>query len=590
MTRCRTAGALVKLTAMTPMSQLQTHRANIIRSALMVAMLAVVGGCAARPEAGATTTAAPQSAQLFDGLGSYTRTVSTTNAEAQRYVNQALIWMYSFNHDEAIRSFQRAAELDPDLAMAYWGIALCNGPHINNPVMDEPRAIAAWTALKKAQAAPNASSTERALIDALASRYTDPAHGPIACTFEERAPLDHAYASAMAGVHARFPDDADVATLYAESLMDCRPWDLWEPGTLHPRAETPKVLAALERALQLSPDHPGANHYYIHAVEASTEPEMAVAAAERLRTLVPASGHMIHMPAHIDVRTGAWAQAAEQNRQSIKADAAYRKLSPTQGIYRIYMAHNDHFLSWACMMLGRKEESLAAARHMIATIPPDFAREAAPFVDPMMSVEMMAMMRFGMWDDILSVPEPPEYHPITRAYRHFARASAFAAQKKIADAEREQLRFKAAVAAVPKDAMMVQNPAHTVLEIAAHTLAGEIAFSKGDVDSAVAELTKAVAIEDSLRYMEPPDWFQPTRHSLGAVLLASGRPREAEIVYREDLDRLPENGWALFGLKQCLGESAPEAAAIAARFDKAWATADTRIAATCLCVKPAVTQ
>ncbi|CAG1006855.1 hypothetical protein PHYC_03366 [Phycisphaerales bacterium] len=567
--------------------------AFFLRPALLVAALTFVSGCAAsRAPAPATqpaaSAAATQAPQLFRGLGSHTRTVSTKNAEAQRYFNQAFTWMFSFNHDEAIRSYQRAAELDPNLAIAYWGIAFCNGPHINNPVMDEPRAIAAWDALRKARAAaPNATPAEQALINALAARYTDPSHPPIPFSFEERAPFDKAYASAMAKVYAQFPDDADIAALYGESLMDCRPWDLWDPNTKEPRPETPKVLAALEHALHLNPNHPGANHYYIHAVEASTHPDKAVAAADRLRTLVPASGHMVHMPAHIDVRVGNWAQAAEQNRRAIKADTTYRTLSPTQGIYRIYMAHNDHFLSWSCMMLGRKEESLAAARHMIATIPEGFARDAAPFVDPMMLVEMEALMRFGMWDDVLKVPEPPEYHPITRAYRHFARASAFAAQNRVADAEREQALFKSASKAVPEKAMMAQNPAHTVLDLAAHTLAGEIAFRKGDTDAAVSDLTRAVEIEDSLRYMEPPDWFQPTRHSLGAVLLAAGRKAEAEKVYRADLERLPENGWSLFGLSQCLEASTPEAAAVKARFEKAWSGADTRIQATCLCVKPA---
>lgn len=562
------------------------------RAALAVAAIMCIGGCASSPPSSSSGPtaghAAAQPAQLFKGLGSHTRRVSTKSAEAQRYFNQALIWTYSFNHDEAIRSYQRAAELDPDLAIAYWGIAFCNGPHINNPVMDEPRAIAAWEALRKAQAAAfKASPAEQALIAALATRYTDPSRLPIPFSFEERAPLDRAYAEAMARVYTQFPDDADIAALYAESLMDCRPWDLWDPATQEPRPETPMVLGALEHSLALNPDHPGANHYYIHAVEASTHPDKAVAAAERLRTLVPASGHMIHMPAHIDVRVGGWDRAAEQNRQAIKADAAYRELSPTQGIYRIYMAHNDHFLSWACMMLGRKQESLAAARHMIATIPEDFARDAAPFVDPMMLVEMEAMMRFGMWEEILRVPEPPAYHPITRAYRHFARASAFAAQKKIAEAEREQALFKAAAASVPAGAMMVMNPAHTILDLAACTLAGEIAFSKGDTDTAVSELTRAVAIEDSLRYMEPPDWFQPTRHSLGAVLLAAGRKSDAERVYRADLQRWPENGWALFGLSQCLDPAGPEAAAVKTRLEKAWAHADTKINATCLCVKPA---
>ncbi len=566
-------------------------RAFSFHSVLAIATLAITTACSSTDAAGGAAAASqPQPAQLFDGLGSHRRTVSTKNPQAQTWFDQALVWTFSFNHDEAIRSYQKAAELDPGLAIAWWGVALCNGPHINNPVMDAPRARAAWDALQQAKdRAATASPAEQALIGALAVRYTDPSQAPVPLTFEERAPLDQAYADAMAKVHAQFPDDADIATLYAESLMDCRPWDLWDPTTREPRPETPKVLAALEHALRLDPDHPGANPYYIHAVEASTRPDRAVAAADRLRTLVPASGHMVHMPAHIDVRVGRWAAAAEQNRQAIALDTAYRERSPTQGIYRIYMAHNDHFLSWACMMLGRKEEALAAARHMIATIPAGFAKDAAPFVDPMMLVEMEALVRFGMWDDVLRVAEPAAYHPIARAYRHFARATALAAKNQVADAEREQALFAAAAAAVPEKAMMAQNPAHQVLDLAAHTLAGEIAYRKGDTDSAVAELTKAVAIEDGLRYMEPPDWFQPARHSLGAVLLAAGRKQEAEKVYREDLVRLPENGWSLYGLSQCLdgGATAAEASAVKARFDKAWANADTTIHATCLCVKPA---
>lgn len=569
-------------------------RAFPIRSVLASATLAFATACSSTDAAGSQNAAAasqPQPAQLFAGLGSHTRTVSTKNPQAQTYCNQALIWTFSFNHDEAIRSFQKAAELDPGLAFAWWGISLCNGPHINNPVMDEPRARAAWDALQKAKSlAPGATPAEQALITALASRYTDPSVTPVPLTFEERAPLDKAYAEAMAKVHARFPDDADIAALYAESLMDCRPWDLWEPRTRAPRPEVPLVLAALDQALRINPDHPGANHYYIHAVEASTHPDRAIAAADRLRTLVPASGHMIHMPAHIDVRVGRWDQAAEQNRQAIEVDAAYRKASPTQGIYRIYMAHNDHFLAWTCMMLGRKEEALSAARHMIATIPEGFARDAAPFVDPMMLVEMEALVRFGMWKEILEVPEPAAYHPIARAYRHFARATALAAMNQVADAEREQAVYATAAAAVPAAAMMAQNPAHEILDIATHTLAGEIAYRKGDVDAAVAELSKAVEIEDALRYMEPPDWFQPARHSLGAILLAANRKAEAAKVYRRDLERLPENGWSLYGLSQCLDGAGVggEFAAVKARFDKAWADADIKIEATCLCVTPAV--
>lgn len=526
---------------------------------------------------------------LYEGMGSHRRKVSTANAAAQRYFDQGLVWTFSFNHDEAIRSFEHAAKLDPQLAMAWWGVAFCNGPHINNPVMDEARSRAAWDALQKANAlASHASPAERALITALAARYADPAKPPIPMTFEERAPLDKAYADAMAKVYEANRDDADIAALYAESLMDCRPWDLWDPATREPRAETPHVLAALEHALALDPQHPGANHYYIHAVEASKQPERAVPAADRLRTLVPASGHMVHMPAHIDVRVGRWAQSAEQNRRATAADAAYRKISPRQGTYRIYMAHNDHFLTWACMMLGNKSDALAAARAMIANIPTDFVRDAAPFVDPMMSVELEALMRFGQWREILEVPAPPAHLPITNAYRHFARGSAFAALGQLDDAAREEQLFGKAVDAVPATARMAQNPAHTVLDLAEHVLAGEIAFRRGAIDDAVARLTKAVAIEDSLRYMEPPDWFQPVRHSLGAILVAADRHDEAEQVYRADLARWPENGWSLYGLTTCLEKrGAAEAKATRARFEKAWERADTELGSTCLCVATA---
>lgn len=581
---------------------LRLRTASAARSALAALALCplalIPGACANRAQTQPGATASQPAAQspsqppLFKGMGDHTRAVSTKSPEAQRYFDQALTWTFSFNHDEAIRSYQQAAHLDPDLAIAYWGIALCNGPHINNPVMDEPRARAAWEALQKAQAlAPKASAAERALITALAARYTDPAKPPLPLTFEERAPLDKAYTDAMARVYADYPNDADIATLYAESLMDMRPWDLWDYKTQQPRPEAPKVVAALEHALQLNPNHPGANHYYIHAVEASPQPDRANAAADRLRTLVPASGHMMHMPAHIDVRVGRWAQAAEQNRQAAAIDTNYRAISPHQGIYRIYMAHNDHFLTWSCMMLGRREEALSASRHMIHNIPPEFVHDAAPFVDPMMTVEMEALIRFGQWDQILQTPDFPDYLPITRAFRHYARACALGAQSKLEDAAREQQAFRQAAAAVPKDARMVQNPAHQVLDLADHTLAGELAYRRGNTSDAISELTKAVEIEDDLRYMEPPDWFQPVRHSLGAVLLADGRVDDAEKVYRADLSRWPENGWSLYGLSRCLEKkNSPEAAAVKARFDKAWSHADTKLTATCLCVPPSQTR
>ncbi|HYG76573.1 MAG TPA: hypothetical protein VEK08_16330 [Planctomycetota bacterium] len=532
---------------------------------------------------------AGEAPRLFDGMGKHSRKISTQSADAQKYFDQGLIWLYSFNHDEAIRSLEHAAKLDPKCAAIHWGLAVAHGQHINVPLMDEAHSKAAWTSLENAKTnLAGASPVETALIRALEKRYVNPASPPggkLPLTFDERMPLERAYADAMAEVFLKFPDDADVATLYAESLMNLRPWDLYSTGKNLPRPETAPALAALEKALALNPDHPGANHLYIHAVEASTNPEKANVAAERLRNLVPASGHMVHMPSHIDVRTGRWAMAAEQNRRASAVDEAYRKLSPQQGLYRLYMAHDDHFLAYTCMMLGRKAEALKAARDMRRKIPDAFVKEMAPFVDAYTPIESEVMVRFGMWDEILASAEPAEFLPVTHALWHFAKATAHTAKGDLQKAKASRSDFQKLAAAVPKEHMMVQNPAHRILEIASLTLDAEIAFREGKVDDAVASLTKAVAIEDSLRYIEPPDWVQPVRHTLGAVLLASGRLKEAEEVYRADLAKWPENGWALFGLMQTLKkQNSPDAAAVEARFKKAWEHADMMPHATCLCV------
>jgi len=563
------------------------HGRSVVSVAVLVCLAgaAPVAGAGERPAAVAIEDAPP----LFEGMGPHKRKVTTTSAEAQQYFDQGLTWTYAFNHDEATRSFRHAAKLDPQCAMAWWGIALVNGPHINNPVMDEEHSRICWDALQQALALRDkASPVERALIEALAARYADPAAGKLPLTFEERAPLDRAYAEAMTRVYEQFPDDSDVATLYAEAWMDTRPWDLWDPVTGEPRPETPAIIAALEHALKINPDHPGANHYYIHAVEASRTPERANAAADRLRTLVPASSHLVHMPSHIDVRTGRWALAAHQNREASKAAAAYRKISPKQGFYRVYMAHNDHFLAYACMMLGRSEEALAAARAMLDAIPQQWAEENAALLDGYAGIEIEALIRFGRWDEVLELRPPPKYLPITTALWRFGRATALAAKGEVEEALKEQQKFREAVKAVPEGAILVINPAEKVLAIAEHTLSGEIAFRRGQIDEAVSELRKAVEIEDSLLYMEPPDWIQPVRHSLGAVLTAAERFEEAEKVYREDLERWPENGWALYGLWRCLAEQgSDEAPAVRKRFEKAWEHADTEIWATCLCVTKA---
>jgi tetratricopeptide (TPR) repeat protein len=516
---------------------------------------------------------------LFEGMGDHHRKVTTSSPEAQRYFDQGLIWAYAFNHDEAIRSFGAAAELDPDCAMAWWGIALCNGPHINNPVVPPERAAAAWDALQKAVALKDsATPTERDLIDALSKRYADPQP-------EDRRPLDEAYADAMAKVWESHPRDPDVGTLYAEAMMDLRPWDLYTQDR-RPQPGTDHIVSVLETVIRMDPNNPGAHHLYIHAIEPSQHADKANASADRLRELVSASGHLVHMPSHIDVLTGRWALAATQNERAIEADRAYRSISPKQGFYRLYMAHNHHMLSFASMMEGRSEVAIRSGREVVKGVPADYLRENAALMDPYMGAVYDALKRFGRWDDILAEPAPPSILPITTAMWRMNRAVAYAAKSDIANAEREQVAFREAVKNVPEDALMAINSAHHVLQIAEHFTAGEIAFRRGDLDESLAELRKAIELEDQLRYMEPPEWVQPVRHTLGAFLLSAKRYEEAEKAYREDLAKWPENGWSLYGLSRCLrarGANA-EAEEVESRFRKTTARADAKIGSSCLCV------
>jgi tetratricopeptide (TPR) repeat protein len=368
-------------------------------------------------------------------------------------------------------------------------------------------------------------------------------------------------------------------------MMDLRPWDLWTQDK-KPQPGTTEIIAVLDAVLQIDPDHPGANHLYIHAVEASSSPERANAAVDRIRQSVPASGHLVHMPSHIDVLTGRWALASQQNERAVEIDRNYRAISPKQGFYRIYMAHNQHMLAFASMMEGRSEAALTSARAVVQGVPKDYGKKEASLVDGYMAAPYDVLKRFGKWDQILQEPAPPSYWPITTAMWRFCRGVAYAAKHQLADAERERASFQKAVAKVPKDATMAINSAHLVLEIAEHTLAGEIAFAAGSTDEAVRELQKAVELEDTLKYMEPPEWIQPVRHTLGAVLSSAGRYAEAETVYRDDLRDWPENGWSLYGLAKCLrakGETA-EADAVEQRFRKTWSRADIAIGSSCLCV------
>jgi tetratricopeptide (TPR) repeat protein len=536
--------------------------------ALLVIGLAL-SGCA-----GGKPAAAPDPFHL----GSHHFAITSSSPTAQQAFDRGLTLAYGFSHRAAEDEFRKAIAADSTCAMAWWGVALVNGPHINFALVPPDNAKVAWEALTRALALKgNATDKERALIEALAQRYADPQP-------EDRRPLDEAYAAAMREVWARHPDDADVATLFAEAAMDLRPWNLWTAEGA-PQPGTEEIVATLERAMELNPAHPGATHLYIHAMEASLHPEKAVAAADRLRDLAPGASHLTHMPAHIYARVGRWSDAALANQRAIRADSVYRLAYPKPGFYALYMAHNDHFLAWSHMVEGRSAQAIAHARKMVAEIPPDFLGEYRPFADGFMVFVPEVLMRFGRWEEILAEPEPAAELPLSTALWRFTRAVSLTALGRLDEAEAERRTFRQAAAAVPEGYGFGNNSAADLLAIASHLLDGEIAAKRDRFEEAIASLEAAVKVEDGLRYDEPPDWLQPSRHTLGAVLLRAGRHAEAEAVYRRDLERYPENGWALYGLARALRlqEKDAEAAAVEARFEKAWGTADVKLGSTCFC-------
>lgn len=518
---------------------------------------------------------------FFEGLGSYKRKVTTDSAQAQRYFNQGLAFYHGFNHGEAIRSFQAAAEADPKCAMAHWGIALACGPHINLPLVPPPAAALAGKELQLAQAnTAGALPVERDLIEALSHRYANPQP-------RDRAGLDQAYADAMRKVWKRYPKDPDVGVLFAEAMMDLRPWNQWTAEG-QPNPGTEEVLATLEAVLKLNPKHPFANHLYIHATEASLHPERATAAADRLRSLQPGLAHNVHMPSHIDIRCGRWQQAVETNERAVAADQRYRKIvGPPQGFINVYVAHNRHMLAYAAMMTGQRELAMKHIRAMVAELPQGFLKENALQAEGYVAMPMEVMVRFGMWDQILAEPDSyPDYMSATRAFHHAARAIAYAAKREPEKARQEQAIFLEKSKLIPKEETFGNNSAADVIAVAQHMTEGEILLREDKLEEGIAELREAIKLEDALKYDEPPAWIIPVRHSLGAVLMNSRRYAEAEQVYRDDLARLRDNGWSLYGLAESLRlqhKNAAEAKLTRAKFQKLWARADTQITSSCLC-------
>jgi tetratricopeptide (TPR) repeat protein len=516
----------------------------------------------------------------YEGLGTTGRNVTAANPDAQKYVVQGIRFLYGFSHGAAIRSFEQAARLDPSCAMAYWGIAMANGPHVNFPIVPPPNADAAWKNLQLAkQNAGKCTPVEQDLIEALSARYANPQP-------EDRSALDKAYADAMRKVWQKYPDDADVGAFFAESMMDLSPWNQWTPeGKANPGTE--EIVATLEAVMKLNVNHPFANHLYIHAMEASRTPEKAVPAADRLRALQPGLAHNVHMPTHIDIRVGQWQKAIDWNARAIDSAVAYHKVSgPPQGLLIFYEAHNYHMLAYAALMTGQRELAVKQINAMVASLPADFVQAFSPMIEGFGAMPDEVMVRFGMWEQILAAPQPDkEYMPYTNAFHHAARAIALAATDKTAEARAEQKLWNEGLKKVPEGAVFHNNPMPAIYTLASTMVEGEILVREGKTDEGLDKLREAVKLEDALHYDEPPAWMIPGRHVLGAALMKAGKAAEAEQVYRDDLKKLPNNGWSLFGLADSLRKQGKddEAKEVDARFKEVWSKADIQITSSCLC-------
>lgn len=510
-------------------------------------------------------------APLLDGLGDHHHEITTDSPEAQRYFDQGLVMAFGFNHGEAHRSFMQAARIDPDCAMCWWGAAWVLGPNIN--VAMDPEAVPeAWELLQRAQAAAgHASEREQAYIEALAQRY-----GPE--PLEDRSSRDQAFAEAMGEVAESYPDDLDAQVIHAEALMDTTPWDYWQENG-EPKPLTEVVIDTVEGVLERDPEHPMANHLLIHAVEA-VQPERGLEAARRLEDLVPGAAHLVHMPAHIYIRTGRYHDATRQNLAAIEADKRYMAQVEAQGVYPLgYVPHNYHF-GWATATLeGRSELAVRLAGEMSQMVDEETMR-----LRPLTTLQhywitpVYALVRFGKWNEILAWEEPAEDLVYPRAVWRYARGMAYTRKGELeaAHSELEQLDRLREDESLKWVTVWDINKSRHILEIASHALKGEIAASARDYPAAIEALEQAVESEDELNYDEPPTWHYPVRQSLGAVLLNAGQPERAEVIYRDDLAKFPDNGWSLFGLMKALRAQGKveQAQEVERRFQQAWRHAD----------------
>ena len=516
-------------------------------------------------------------ARLYDGLGAYHRKISTRSRAVQRYFDQGMRFLWAFNHDESTRSFAHALELDPSCAMCAWGVALTVGPNYNLPMLAEPRAKVAFAATRRAQTlAGSGTKVEQAMIAALDRRY--PSARPLDA--QTAVPVLVAYAGAMRDVAQRFPDDLDIQTLYAEAMMNVHAWKLWKSdGT--PAEGTAEIVATLERVLRRNPMHLGALHYYVHAIEASPHPEKGIAAAERIRGMAPAAGHLEHMPAHIFHRVGRYEDSAEANRKGAAADSAYlAETMPPDYYPTMYISHNYQFLAFSAAAEGREAETLDAVRRSRESVSDAMLKEM-PGTDWYVAELYAADIRFGRWDALLAASPPDPGLPGLAGGYLYATSIAFAAKNRPAEARTRLEQLEKMVAALPADAPAGQNALRDVLALGAGMAAARIANAEGRTEDELRGLQTAVEREDKLAYDEPAEWFFPVRHVLGAELVHLGRPAEAERVYREDLAQHPRDGWALFGLTQALKAQGRtgEAAVAEAEYRKAWEHATISIRA-----------
>lgn len=513
-------------------------------------------------------------APKLSGLGEYHFTVTTQNSESQQFFDQGLRLTYAFNHSEALRAFKESARLDPSNAMAYWGWALVLGPNLNLPMIPAV-APQAYRAIQKAVSLKDkVSEHDRAYIEALANRYTDQ-------TTADRKPFDLAYSRAMAKVVDAYPDDLDAATLYAASLMNLSPWDYWNlDGS--PKGHTEEILGTLQSVVDRNPRHAGALHYYIHVVELR-HPERGEQHADKLADLMPGAGHIVHMPSHIYMRVGRYADSYEANRRAVEADEGYITQCRSQGIYPLnYYPHNIHFMAWSAMSLGHPENALEAARKIVDKVPPELSADKNVWAlyETFLSQPMFVMVRFGMWEMMLAEPKPDIESLFMTGIWHYGRALAYIHTDRLAEARRELRPLSAARKAMGNVEHYIGfATAEKLITIAQEIVLGELAYAEGYTLEGLAHLERAVRIEDSLRYNEPPDWYFPVRQFLGAMLLDAGRPSEAEVVFAADLHKNPENGYSLFGLKIALEQQGKDedALAMTKRFNRTWAGATHKL-------------